>query len=99
MFGSHNLSFIKHYKRVVCSEVLAGVVNGAPGRLVCRGGVCVSVDDQWHTVGVAAPMFCGASSWCRGLFSGSSIQVCLVVSVGERQKICKEVGGCVACYL
>ena len=34
-----------------------------------------------------------------GLFSGSTMQVCLGVSVGERQKICKEVGGCVACYL
>jgi hypothetical protein len=34
------------YKRVVGSEVLAGVVNGA-GRAGCyAGGVCVSMDDQ-----------------------------------------------------
>jgi hypothetical protein len=67
-------------------------------RADCNAG-CVCVCRCGTVWGSLSLQLVAAPSWCRGLFSGSNILVCLAISAGERQEICQEISGCVACYL
>jgi hypothetical protein len=62
MLRSHHLRFIKHiYALYVVGSCTCGVAR-AGGMPV---GVRVGVDGEWHSVRVAAPMFCGTLVVCR----------------------------------